>query len=498
MIDLGVLDPGSENAHLLRRRAIRRGSRLGMVLLVVALSLTLSGALGPASEKLRVVSSLPFAPGAQYVVDGDTAFVAEVGPRGSRVSGYDLPTGRLRWSTSVASLSSLVNLQSGEGVLVATRYSPELDGDRTVALDEASGRVLWRNRYSTDMLLPGGRVLLARSYAADTGPVARQSAMLSEQPATGVEAVDLRSGRPVWTYALDAGCQHAATGQPGSATRLAVLCPGGDLRVVDLATGRVLRSTRVPPQEPGPTGVRSATAGAADPGGAGGSGSDGVGSDGVDSDGSGSPAGDDGDALGTGPVLSAVGERLVVGSDRDGSMRVIAYDADTLRPLWTITDTGTTYGTYPCAQLLCLSDDRGLAVLDPDTGKERWRTPQHVAVEVPGAGAVRQLPPALAGDLLVQPLGAASAGMVAAGSGRPLLYLDRWQSITGATRLPLFARWPDVPDGRVWFGVLSGQPLALNTVGFAPDVLKGQCRLSGEYLICETLAERLRVWRYRP
>ncbi len=492
MIDLGVPGPGSENAHLLRRSAIRRGSRLGIVLLVVALSLALSGELGPASGKLRVVASLPFAPGAQYVVDGDTAFVAEAGPRGNRVSRYDLPTGRLRWSTGVASLSSLVSLRSRAGVLVATGYAPGPDGDHTVALDEASGRVLWRNRYSTDTLLPGGRVLLAHAYAADTGPVARQGVMRSEQLATGVEAVDLRSGRPVWSYALDAGCQHAATGRPGSATRLAVLCPGGDLRVVDLATGRVLRSTRVPPQESGTTGVRSATAGAADPGG-----SDTSGADGTDSDTSGAAAGDDGDALGTGPVLSTVGARLVVGSDRDGSTRVIAYDADTLRPLWTITDTGTTYGTYPCAQLLCLYDDRGLTVLDPDTGTQRWRTPRHVAVEVPGAGPVPQLPPALAGHLLVQPLGPASAGMVAAGSGRPLLYLDRWQSITGATRLPLFARWPDVPDGRVWFGVLSGQPLALNTVGFAPDVLKGQCRFSGEYLICETLAQRLRVWRYR-
>jgi outer membrane protein assembly factor BamB len=446
MIDLGVLVPGSEDAHLLRRRAIRRGSRLGIVLLVVALGLMLSGELGPASAKLRVVGSLPFAPGAQYVVDGDKAFVAEVGPRGSRISRYDLPTGRLRWSTAVASLSSLVNLQSGEGVLVATRYALGQDGDRTVALDEASGRVLWRNRYSTDTLLPGGRVLLAHSSAVDTGTVAEQGAMPSGQPAAGVDAVDLRSGRLVWTYALDAGCQHAATGRPGPVARLAVLCPAGDLRVVDLATGRVLRSTRVPPQS----------------------------------------------------VLSTAGQRLVLGSDRDGSTRVTAYDTGTLRPLWTVTATGVAYGTYPCAQLLCLSDARGLTVLDPDTGEERWHTPEHVAVEVPGAGAVRQLPSALAGDLLVQPLGAASAGMVAAGSGRPLLYLDRWQSITGATRVPLFARWPDIPDGRVWFGVLSGQPVALNTVGFAPDVLKGQCRFSGEYLICETLAESLRVWRYRP
>ncbi|WP_203917478.1 outer membrane protein assembly factor BamB family protein [Rugosimonospora africana] len=500
MIDLGVLGPGSERAHPFRRKAVRRGSRLGIVLLIVALSLTLSGELGPASARLRVLSSLPFASGAQYVIDGDTAFVAAVGRGGNRVSGYDLASGRRLWSTTVASLSTLVNLQAAEGVLVATMYAPGLDGDHTVALDEASGRVLWHDRYSMDMLLPAGRVLLAHSYAVDTGPVARQGVMLSEQLATSVEAVDLRSGRSVWTYGLDAGCQHAATGQPASGTRLAVLCPGGDLRVVDLMTGRVLRSTRVPPPKSGTSGVESAaagTTGSGDAGSAGAGSGDAADETGGDDSGD-SGDGDDRDTLGIAPVLSTIGERLLVGSDGNGSMRVIAYDADTLRTLWTVTGTGTTYGTYPCAQLLCLSDDRGLTVLDPDSGKERWHTPQHVAVEVPGAGPAPQLPPELAGDLLVQPLGAASAGMVAAGDGRPLLYLDRWQSITGATRLPLFARWPDVPDGRVWFGMLTGEPLALSTIGFAPDVLKGQCRSFGDYLVCETLVETLRIWRYQP
>jgi outer membrane protein assembly factor BamB len=495
MIDLGVQEPGSEGSHLLRRRAIHHGSRLGTALLILALSLTLSGELGPASATLRVLSSLPFASGAQYVVDGGTAFIAEVGPGGNRVSGYDLGSGHRSWSTTITSLSTLVSLQSGKGVLVATMYAPGLDGDHTVALDEASGRVLWRNRYSMDMLLPAGRVLLAHAYAVDTGPVARQGVMLSEQLATSIEAVDLRTGRSVWSYALAAGCQHAATGQPGSGTRLAVLCPGGDLQVVDLVTGRALRAARVPPVKAGSAG--GAGADGADSGGAD---SGGAGADGVDSGGAGADGADSGggDSLGLGPVLSTIGDRLLVGSDGDGSMRVIAYDAGTLNPLWTVTGSGTTYGTYPCAQLLCLSDDRGLTVLDPGTGRALWHTPQHVAVEVPGAGLAPQLPPGIAGDLLVQPLGASSAGMVEAGTGRPLMYLDRWQSITGATRLPLFARWPDVPDGRVWFGILSAEPLALQTIGFAPDVLKGQCRSSADYLICETLGENLRVWRYQP
>jgi hypothetical protein len=47
----------------------------------------------------------------------------------------------------------------------------------------------------------------------------------------------------------------------------------------------------------------------------------------------------------------------------------------------------------------------------------------------------------------------------------------------------------------VWFGIL-GDPLALRVIGFAPDILKGQCRVFDAYLICETFDEKLRVWTY--
>ncbi|WP_345627561.1 outer membrane protein assembly factor BamB family protein [Rugosimonospora acidiphila] len=494
MIELGVLEPGAEGSHLSRRHAIRRGSRLAAALLILALSLTLTGELGPASSRLRVLSTLPFAAGAQYIVDGDQIFVAQVGPGGNRVTGYDLRTGHRRWSTAVSALSTLVSLQTSEGVLVATMYAPGLDGDHTVALDEATGRLLWHNRYSMDMLAPGGRVLLAHAYAVDTGPVARQGVMLSEQLATVVEAVDLHSGAAAWSYELSAGCQHAVTGEPGSGTRMAVLCPDGDLRVVDLFSGRTLGTVRVPSADPD-----SADPDSADP-------------DSADADPSDSDQGDfgstearsdpdpgdqvDAETLGLAPVLSTIGDRLLVGSDGNGSTRVIAYDSATLHPLWTVTGTGVTYGTYPCARLLCLSDDHGLTVLDPVTGRQRWQSPQHVAVEVPGGGLASQLPSALAGDVLVQPLGNSTAGLVVAGTGRSLLDLDGWQSIMGGTRLPIFARWPDLPDGRVWFGVVGAKPLAMSTIGFASDVLKGQCRAFGDYLVCETLGERLRVWRY--
>jgi outer membrane protein assembly factor BamB len=482
MIDLGVLEPGGEGSHLRRRRGVfHRPSRLGAGLFILALGLLLAGE-GPASADLRMLSSVPFAASAQYVVDGDSAFVAEAGPGGNRVSRYELSTGHRRWSSAVTALSTLVSLQPSDGVLVVTMYAPGLDGDHTVALDEATGGILWRDQYSLDAALPGGRVLLARAYAVDTGPVARQGVTLSGQLATIVRAVDLRTGVTAWSYDMAAGCQHAATGEPGEGTRMAVLCPGGDLRVLDLSTGRTLRTTRVPP-----------VSGRAGSGSAGSDSGSGVADAGL---GDGAA---DGDAPGISPILSTVGDRLLVGSSGSGTMRLVAYDAGTLRTLWTFEGTSVTYGSYPCAPLLCVSDDSGLTVLDPATGRRRWYTPQHVAVEVPGAesGASTRVPAQLAGALMVQPLGDSTGGLVAAATGRPLLDLDHWQTVSGTTPLPVFARWPEVPDGRVWFGILAGRPLGLRVIGFAPDVLKGQCHAFDAYLVCETFGERLRVWTYR-
>jgi hypothetical protein len=147
------------------------------------------------------------------------------------------------------------------------------------------------------------------------------------------------------------------------------------------------------------------------------------------------------------------------------------------------------YEATPCAGLLCLTDAYGLAVVDPPTGAVRWHTSER-AFAVP-AGA-------LASRLLVQPSGGARVALVDVGTGRPVLDLDGWRVVAGGPgALPIFARWQPQPDGRAWLATVTMDPPALRPAGFAPDLLEDKCVTGGDYLVCQTLTQRLRVWRYR-
>jgi hypothetical protein len=190
------------------------------------------------------------------------------------------------------------------------------------------------------------------------------------------------------------------------------------------------------------------------------------------------------------PVLSAVAGRILIGTGRDGGgADLTVYDPATLRPLWTRRMSDSDYGANVCADALCLSDGSGLAVVDPGTGALRWQTAQRAYTEPPGL---------LAGRLVVEPLGESRAVLVDVGTGRPVLDLSGWRAVAAAPgAAPIFARWQPNPDGRVWFATVSGSPLSVRLIGFAPDVLRDTCRTDGSYLVCQTLGQSLRVWRYR-
>jgi outer membrane protein assembly factor BamB len=416
-----------------------------------------------------VLATVPVNTGAQYAIEGDSLYVAEVTVTGNQVSAYRLRDGRLRWATPVTLLGSLVSFQRRDGVLLASMYAPGVTGDHTVALDEPTGRVLWTSADIRAALLPAdGRVLLTHQYVADPtgdGP-------LDERLGTEVAAVDLRDGRVAWRYRMGPGCRFGVDAAPAAGSRMAILCTvdgadpaapdpaartqAGELRWVDLATGRVDPAVR----------LTLPVVRASDP-----------------------LALPRVDAPAIGPALSVVGGRILVGTAREGGADLTVYDGASLRPLWTRRMSDIDYGATPCAGALCLSDEYGLTVVDPGTGRVRWQTTDRAYAQPPGP---------LSDRLLVEPLGGARAALVEAGTGRPVLDLSGWRAVTaGPGAVPVFARWRPNPDGRAWFATVDGDPLAVRLIGFAPDVLQDQCRTDGRYLVCLTLTRTLRVWRYR-
>lgn len=472
MIDLGVLgsDAVPTRPASRRRRTLAWPPRwLTVPVTLVVAWLGLAGATASDSTGLAELSSVPASTGSQYTILGDNLYVAEPVDGGfSHVTAYRLRDGRARWSVPVNLPTLPIGLTEADGVVLASVNLAGASGNQTVALDAQTGSLLWNSPAVFQGLLAAAhRALLTSAFPMDFALV--PGAAPTDKLGTEVVAVDLRDGREAWRYELTAGCVHA-TDAAAAGAPMAVLCPVGsaqqgpssetdELRAIDLATGEVDRAVRltlpvaVPPNPLGTLRLAGAP---------------------------------------VRPVLSVVAGRILVGAAGDssgGTATMNAYDPATLRPLWTRQMSSIDYEATPCAGLLCLTDAYGLAVVDPPTGAVRWHTSER-AFAVP-AGA-------LASRLLVQPSGGARVALVDVGTGRPVLDLDGWRVVAGGPgALPIFARWQPQPDGRAWLATVTMDPPALRPAGFAPDLLEDKCVTGGDYLVCQTLTQRLRVWRYR-
>ncbi len=446
MIDLGIVQPGLVELDLTRRLLARgaRGGRslLGLALAVLAaLGLLVSGAQRPGTVSFAQLTSVPVAPGVAYAIDGDTLYVAQARADGNGLSAYRLPGGEPRWSTALPSMVAGGELTViGPAVLVSV-YTVIATGDRTVAVDRATGRIRWRSPLTVASVRPEtGQVVLVEYSAA--GPDLSGSMGASE-----IRVVAAATGLTAWSYLVPPGCQQAIPATLTAADRaLPVMCPRGDLRLVDLADGSVARRATLPEL----TVPRA-----------------------------------DGSAVW--PNLDVVGDRILVGYPTGGTFALAAYD-DTLRRRWTWTLANGLYYAFGCAGQLCVSDGGGLVVLAPESGTLRWRVTLRGYTRTLGDGM-----------LLLPPTGNTGQRLVTAGTGRAVLDLGGWQATGGDDGVPVFLHWePDA--GRTWFGMLDTGPARLPSVrpvGFAADVLTGSCRASAGYLACRSVRDTVRVWRYR-
>jgi hypothetical protein len=440
VIDLGVIDalPDPAGPHEGWR------PRVGPAVVVAAIVvLLLGGAAAPGGTGLTALGAVSATGQVGYQVDGDALYVSESGPQGNVISRYDLPSRHRRWGTQVTLLVSAANVWVAGGVVLVSTYDVGVSGDHTIALDAGTGRVLWRSAFAENGVLPGtGLVLLTRLASQDE----------SNYPASEMRAVRLRDGAPAWTYPTREGCQHALPDEEGT---VAVLCPGGDLRLLDPATGAVRRSVLLPVSPPNPA-VRLAD---------------------------GSMRWD------IGPVLRVVGGQVLIGYGQGDRTTVAAYDAATLRPQWTIRLAGQMYGVDGCGGALCLSGDTGLAVLDRASGQLRWADDRQVVDPLGGRYAV--LSPG------GPPGGVATSTVVDLDNGRSVYYLGIWQWSGHAGRADYVTYW-EPAKARTWFGVLSTDPVAVHVLGFTRDAIESGCAGSGRYVVCETVRHRLLIWRYSP
>jgi len=415
----------------------RRFARRLLVALIAVLSLvTLAGSTRPRPHGLVQLWSVALVGEAQFTIVGDTVVV--LGPDSRRLTSYWLATGRKRWSLTLPAEIPYLDVSGADGVLllaVGLRVTHPAPGNTlsflssTVAVDAASGAILWR--------APG----------VGMGWPATGTALLAESSSNGTDTARLRlvrlaDGGTVWSRETPDVQRWIALGaDAGNPDRVATISSAGDVWVLRLADGTESASGSVdwPPVSP--------------------------------------ERGDLSD-------LVAEGDALYVLHSTTNSATVTAYSDRTLQRLWRVTRTAHDNGFYPCGVVLCANGANELLGYDWRTGMVRWSVPGEESAVPAGPGLLitengtaevhRSLLDAATGRRLAD-LGADRPPWKFAGG--PFVTLGTSRSQAGRT----VVHWVDPRTGKTF------------TLGTIDGVVDLGCQIADRLLLCVSVPDRLTV-----
>jgi len=438
VIDLDLLIP-DEVPEAWPVNSRRRWLTVGTLLLVL---LAVSGAVVPLPPGLVQVRTATLVPTSTYRIMGDTLYVAEARADGNRVTAYPLDPGVARWSTPVDVLASDLAMDEIADVVLVGMFQPGVSGDHTVALDRRTGTVRWHSPLNVAALdRVRDRVVLTEYPAAGLG---------SGPPPTRIVVLTAATGRRVWTYQRDSGCEGDlpyTVDRPG--TGLALLCRDGTLTVVDLDTGRVRASVDVPQT-----------------------------ADLVQSRSNGYTQ------IPFGARVAGLPDRVVVSYPAAGRTVLISFEEDRLREDWTsVVDQGN-YGILDCGPRICLGNATTEVALDRGTGAVVWRV-RPVGFATPLIDRYVLVAPAEFGDV----------HLVDVGTGEVVMDLGGWTVEAAPTGRPMFFR-SDGATGRTWVARLAAGSAGVEVLGFVPNARAETCGSAGGYVVCRTVRDTIGVWRY--
>jgi outer membrane protein assembly factor BamB len=381
--------------------------------------------------------------GSIYQVLGDTLYAIEPRPAGTWLTAYPLTDGPVRWSVPVdlpvTPATTAVRLHAMGDVLALSSVDAGPDGDRTWVVDRRTGAIRWHDsRFALVQDQVRGRVLLTEA------PSAR---VLELAPASEIVSVQVDDARPVWRYHREDGCRASVlpvVTDPD--TGLAVLCPDGSLRVVDLASGRIRAAVPIPAAA---FGVRSA-------------------------------------GFGGTTGVQALADRVVISYPQLGRSVLAAFESDHLSPLWTIRLDLGSYRIFECTRRLCLFNSAAVLALDPATGAVIWRT-----------DTARGMTPIGDRYLLGESRNGDQLTLIDPGSGAAVLDFGSWSvEPFGVTEVLLLRR--ERLANRLWLARLSSNPIGIQVLGFLTGVVPDSCWFTGDHLLCRTVEGVRRVWRMNP
>ncbi len=417
----------------------RTPRRVAGALLILLCLCILTGSGRPGPVLVRTLWSAPLAGDYRFTAGGDM-LVATSQP--GILTGYDLATGRRRWTFPMPEPSSYPEVSAPAGVvLLATgRLANQFlgaDGTQylaeyyraTIGLDLHDGRPLWQADGSERARSAAGTALLV-DYAGDGSTVA------------GFRMIRERDGVVLWSKPATTPLALAAAGaDPRRPDRLVTVAADGAATVYAWSDGRELASGRVNwrPSAPGD---------------------------------------------GRYTEVFADGLNVYVHrSDQIGGS-VDAYGLDDLRPRWTAPNAGR-QSASACGAILCAFDPGTLVAYDPVTGRPRWLRAGPQTADPAG------------NSLLVQDGDALAVYDPATGRirDRPGLGTAVREADTDQVILTRPAVAPPMRTSVSRVDLRTGD---VSLRGVVDRVGDAGCALSGDYLICGTLDGRLSVSRVAP
>ncbi|MFJ3702935.1 MULTISPECIES: PQQ-binding-like beta-propeller repeat protein [Streptomyces] len=156
---------------------------------------------------------------------------------GDPLTGRDLTTGEELWSLPGAAQPGARLIMGGDTLYLA---SGQYDGD-LVGLDPATGKETWRSRLD-------GRYAQPRPIGADTERVYVVAGILEKDLSSRtnvIAAVDVRTGKAVWSEKRDAGTEESGITSAVLGDHLVYTDHRKNLTVRDTATGRQLWSKKI-------------------------------------------------------------------------------------------------------------------------------------------------------------------------------------------------------------------------------------------------------------
>jgi PQQ-like domain len=438
VIELGDLASGSAPRTTPEFDA-RTPHRVAAALLILLCLFTLTASGRPEPLLVRTLWSTSLASDYRFTAGGDT-LVATSQP--GILTGYDLATGRRRWSFPMPEPSSYPEVTASAGVVLlstgrlanqflgadGTQYLAEYYRG-TIGLDLHDGRRLWEADGSELAGSATGTMLLV-DYAGDGSTV------------TGFRMIRQRDGVVLWSKPATVPLAMTAAGaDPRRPDRVIAIAPDGATTVYGWSDGRELASGRVAWRQSTP---------------------------------------------GDGHFTEVFADGLNVYVRRADQIAgsVTAYALGDLRPRWTAPHAGGV-GAYACGRIVCAFNPGTLVAYDPATGRPRW-----LRAGLQGADPAGDALLAQDGDDLAVYDPATGAIRGRPGVGTVVHEADTDQVI--------LTRPTEDPPMRTSVSRVDLGTGEVSLRGAIARVGDAGCALSGDHLICGTLDGRLTVSRVAP